>query len=192
MFNTTDIPSKVRLTKNLITDQSYDGVLTKLNAADTVFSVTEGLGSDNGSSTIFLVNVGGFDDQQITAVLKFVAPTTAGSEEIGVMLRVIALDSTDDSYYYARVDGGLAKLTKVVNEIFTTLSQNSFALAQDQLVTITFSVVGSRLSATFDAGGSPATVTLSATDTDIPSGGLIGIRSLSSTVYCRSFTAEQL
>lgn len=193
MLNKADVKSRVVFTKDLINDQTYDGVNEKLNTSDLAFDGTEGLGSDNGSSTAVTINVGGFDDQKIIAALKYVSPTTAGSEDIGVMLRLQTFDSPDATYYYARVNGGSAKITKVVDGSFTTLTSSAFALAQDTVVTITFSAVGNQLTALFQAtGGSPSDVTLSTTDSSIQTKGMFGYRSLNSTVYCRNFTVEQL
>jgi hypothetical protein len=193
MLNKADVKSRIVFTKNLISDQTYNGVNEKMNTSDLAFDAVEGLGSDNGSSTAVTINVGGFDDQKIIAALKYVSPTTAGNEDIGVMLRLQTMDSPDATYYYARVDGGNAKITKIIDGAFTTLTSSAFALTQDTVVTITFSVVGSQLTALFQAtGGSPSDVTLSTSDSSIPSGGMFGYRSLNSTVYCRSFTVEQL
>ena len=125
-------------------------------------------------------------------MLNFPAPTTAGNEDIGLLLRFMTNDSPDATYYYARVNGGVAKITKVVSGAFTTLSSQAFALPQGTNVTITFSAVGDLLSATFDAGGAPPTVNLSAVDSDIPQRGIMGFRSLTSAVWCRSLAWDQL
>jgi hypothetical protein len=165
MLNKTDVKSRIVFAKDLINDQTYNGVNEKMNTSDLAFDETEGLGSDNGSSTAVTINVGGFDDQKIVAVLKYVSPTEAGGEDIGALLRLQTMDSPNATYYYARVDGGNAKITKVVDGSFDTLTQSAFALAQDTVVTITFSAVGNQLTALFQAtGGSPSDVTLSTSD----------------------------
>jgi len=192
MINTNDVTSPLSETKDLTTDQTWTDLSKKTNVGGIKFSGSLGLGVDTSTSTVALINSGGYPDQKVTAVMRYSSPTTAGSEEIGVMLRILTLDGTDDTYYYARVDGGIAKLTRVLNESFTNLSTQAFALAQDTDVTITFSAVGNTLSASFDAGGTPATVNLAVSDDQIAHRGLLGIRSLSSTFWCSSVAWEQL
>lgn len=185
---------KVVLSKNLVTDQTYNNMTFKLNAAGRAFSVTNGVGTSTATSTIAVIHAGGFNDQKITAVMKYVSPTTAGSEDFGVLLRAQSFEDTASStYYYARCTAGNARITKVVGGTFTTLSSAAFALAADTDVTITFQVVGNSLSASFVAtGGTPTTVNLAAVDSSITMGGLVGFRSLTSTMYCKSFVVEQL
>ena len=192
MLSSKDIVSKVSLTKDLIADQTYDYVIEKWNPSNTAFDIAEGLGTADTGSTIVLITSGGYDDQRIIADMKFVAPTTAGSEQIGVMLRTVAIDE-DATYYWARVHDGSAKITRYLDGTLSTLTQSAFPLAQDQVVTIDFSVVGNQLSATFTAdGGTPSEVVLSTVDSTIPTGGIAGFRSSSSSVYCRNFTVEQV
>lgn len=192
MLTKRDIPSKVFIVRELVTDQTYTHVCEKTNVTNLAFSASRGLGANDGTSTAFLVHAGGFDDQQITATVRFCPPTPAASASIGPQVRVQTMD-TNPSYYWARVDLGVAKITRVVSGSFATLASSAFNLAQEQDVTITLSVVGNVLSASFvAAGGSPATVNLAATDTLIPTKGLMGVRSLNSTIFCSSFTASQL
>jgi hypothetical protein len=192
MINANEVTTLVSGSKNLITEQNYYHLTEKLNTTGVAFDVSEGLGDATSTSSVVLINSGGYDDQKITAVLNFPSPTTAGSEDIGVILRCLTFDSTDDTYYYARVDGGIAKITRVLDNSWVTLTSQAFALAQGTNVTITFSAVGDALNATFDAGGSPATVNLSTTDSNIPGGGVMGFRSNASTVWCRDLIWEQL
>lgn len=192
MLSKRDIPTKPTITRELVSDTTYTHVCEKVNTNNLAFSASRGLGAADGSSTAFLIHMGGFDDQQIVTTLHFCPPTPAASASIGPQLRVQTMD-TNPSYYWARVDVGVAKITRVVSGTFATLASSAFTLAQEQDVTITFSVVGSTLSASFVAdGGSPATVNLAATDTLIATGGLMGVRSLNSTIYCSAFTASQL
>ena len=123
--------------------------------------------------------------------------TAQGSENFGAVLRVHAIDATYASYYYARCNTGFARITYVNGASFSNLTSSAFVLPQNTNVTITFSVVGSALAATFNAGGSPATVTLSATDTSITTAGLMGFRTTKATgntanAYCSSIIAEEL
>lgn len=181
----------VSYSKDLVADQTFLGLTVKLNTSGAAFDVVEGLGEAALEPTVVFAHVGGFDDQRATAVMKYVSPSTNVDHEIGVLLRVQTFDG-NDYYYYARIDDGDAKITKVVNGSFTTLTQGAFPLPPDTLVTITFEAVGTALSATFDAGGSPTTVNLAAVDSDIPSGGLMGFRTRTTAGWCRSFAAEEL
>jgi len=192
VINSNDITSLVSVSKDLINDQTFKDLTKKFNTSGVSFDAVEGLGDATSTSSLVLINSGGFSDQRITAVLNFPSPTSAGSEDIGVMVRVLSVDSPDANYYFAHVDAGVAKITRVADGTFTTLSSLSFSLAQGTNVTITFSAVGDLLKATFDAGGSPATINLSATDSQIPARGCMGFRSLTSAVWCRSLTWEQL
>ena len=181
----------ISLTKDFVADQTVNNVHEKLNTSGLGFDVTEGYGYDAAStSTAWVMAIGGFNNQYAQAVLKYVSPTTAGSEDIGVLLRCTSLDSPNASYYYARVDAGDAEIVRVLNGTFTTLSSTPFVLPQDELVTITFTAVDTALSATFSAT-TPSDVTVSATDANI-TGGNPGVRSQSSTVWCRSIDIRQL
>lgn len=127
--------------------------------------------------------------------MKYVSPTATSASEIGVICRSNTMDNlgASDSYYYARVDNDVAKLTKVVAGSFTNITTTAWPLAQNVLLTISLSCVGSTITATFESAANPGVVTtLTATDTSIPTGGLMGFRSLSSSIWVRSFTAEQL
>lgn len=184
---------KFSLTKNLISDQTFRNLVGKVN--NPSFNVTYGLGLSTATSWVGFVTAGGFNDQRVTAIMRYRTPTAVGSENFGVILRVQCVETGDAAstdYYYARCNTGFARITKVVANAFTNLTSSAFALGQDADVTITFSVVGSALSATFDAGGSPATVNLSTTDASIVSGGLMGVRSTSQCAYCSSVIAEEL
>lgn len=193
MFNKRDARSGIYFVKDFVNDQTLTNVTKKNNIANIGFSASLGIGSDNGGSAVAIMHVGGFNDQRATAVMRYTPPTAIGGEDIGVMLRLRSFDSPAIDYYYARCNAGLAKISRISSGTFTTLSSTPFALSQSQDVTITFSVVGSVLSASFSAtGGSPATVNLTAVDTIIPGGGLIAIRSQTSSIFCKSITIEQL
>jgi hypothetical protein len=193
MININEIVTKVGpITKNLVSDQTYDQLTKKLNTAGVAFDVTHGLGQAAANSSAVLINSGGFLDQEVIAKVKYASPTTAGAEEIGALVNVLSFDSPDANYYYARVDGGTAKITKVVDGTFTTLTSSAFALAQDDIVTITFSRVGNLLTADFESGGTPATVNLSTTDSSLVAGGVMGFRSLSSAIWCSELSWRQV
>lgn len=192
MISSKDIKALASVTKNLVTDQTFSHIHKKLNTAVTAFNGSLGFGAADANSSAVFVDGGGFNDQRMTAVMRFVSPTVAASCSLGAFIRCQTLD-TNPSYYWARVDGGVARITKVLSGTFSTLSSNTFALPQNEDVTITFSAVGTVLSASFvSASGSAATVNLVATDSSIAGTGLMGFRSLVSSIYCTSFTAEQL
>lgn len=193
MITYADLPAKFSLTKNLVSTQTFRHLTTKVNTP--AFDATLGLGLATATSWVALVHGGGFNDQRVTAVMRYVSPTAQGSENFGVILRVQCVETGDAAstdYYYFRCNTGNARITRVVGNTFTNLTSQAFVLPQSTNVTITASIVGSALSATFNAGGSPATVNLAATDTQIATGGLMGFRTTSQTGYCSSFTVEQL
>jgi len=192
MFNITDIPNRVYISKDLTSDQTWDHMTLKFNASVT-FSGSSGLGDNTNTTQLIVLHAGGFDDQRITATIKYTSATTEGTENMGVMVRYQAIDSNDDTYYVARLATGFAQIVRVVDTSFTAVASQAFALAQNVWVTITFSVVGSTLTARFEAdGGSPSTITLTATDSQIPRAGMMGLVSFSRSMYCRDFVIEQL
>jgi hypothetical protein len=193
--------AKATLSKNLLTQQTYTGVVGRLNTAGLVFT-SDGLGTSTATSTTFMPALAGFDDQRLVVVCKYITPTTSGSESIGCCLRVQDIEVTGDtSYYYARVDSGVAKISRFLNSSTssTTLTSTAWALAQNVYVTIDFQIVGSALSATFtSASGTPSPTTLTATDTSISSSvsgmysGFMMCRTTASTGFFSSVTAYQL
>lgn len=194
MLNKTDVASiaasKVSLIKNLISDQTCTNLHYVLGTP--VFDATYGHGISTATSVITLVGAGGFNDQRVTGVMRYRAPTTAGAEYMGVVARVQTMETAGPvTYYWARQNAGSAKLTKVVAGTFTNLATTAYALAADEDVTIVLSCIGSAISASFTST-SLGTVNLSATDSSIPSGGLMGYRTLSQVGWCSSIQAEQL
>jgi hypothetical protein len=192
MLNISIIRPRFTKTLNFVSNQNYDDITLKLNTAGWAFDATEGLGVTTATSSIALINAGGFADQKITASMKYVSPTTSANYEIGVMCRVKNTETVGGgaNYYYARIGAGTAKLTKVINGTFTNLATHAFTLNQNSLVTISLSAIGSQLTAVFDDGAGNVQ-TLNASDSAIASGGMYAIRSLTSTVYCRSATVEE-
>jgi hypothetical protein len=134
---------------------------------------------------------GGFNDQRVTATMQFPAPTAAGAEFIGVFLRCIQFDVTTN-YYFVGLFHGTAVIVKIVAGVSTTIATVAFALAQGVSVTITASAVGSLLTGKFVAsGGSPATVTITATDTN-HTRGFTGFTSIASAIWVSALKSEQL
>lgn len=188
------ITAKATLSKDLLAEQNYRNLMVRLNSANLVFSGTEGLGEAANNSSFLVALFGGTADYRVTGVMKYPSPTTQAQSEIGVVGRFTSVDQTavaTANYYYARVDNGQAKLTKVVGGAFTTLKTDTFNLAQDVLVTITLQMVGTSIQATYSASGL-TTVVQSQVDSDITAPGVAGFRSLSSGIWCRSLTVEQL
>jgi hypothetical protein len=182
--------TKASLTKNLVTDQTETSLTYALGSP--VFHATYGHGIGTDTSTVTAIHMGGFNDQRITAVMRYRAPTVAGAENFGVLARFQTFENASyQTYYWLRVNAGVLKLTKVVGGSFTNLSTGAFALAADVDVTLVLSCVGSAISGSGTASGL-GTVSLSSTDSAIPTGGLMGYRTLSKTGYCSSFTVEQL
>lgn len=176
MITTQGMNDLVVLNKNLISDQTYAGLSKKLNVGGLSFVAGQGLSTGaSATSSIILGTCGGFPNQQMQSTMRYIAPSTAGTEDLGCILRC---SSTEDAnYYYARVNGGVAKITKVVAGTFTTLTSSAWVIAVNTDFTITFSVVGNTFTALFQAGGSPADLTLSVTDSSLPAGGAMGVRS---------------
>jgi hypothetical protein len=182
--------SLVSLSKNLISDQTPTGLTYA--SGSPAFDATYGLGIATSSSIVVAAHAGGFNDQRVTGVMRWRAPTSSPNEEFGVIARFQTFEvAGSQNYYYARVDGGVAKLTKVVAGSFTNLATVAFALSADVDVTIVLSCVGNAISASFTASGL-GTQSLSATDSAITTGGLMGFRTLSTAGYCSSLLAEQL
>lgn len=193
IVNTSRERNLVSVTRDFVTNQHEDNIIAILNTGGIGFDVTEGYGEGGSStSTAFVLCAGGFPDQRITATMKYVAPTSKGSEDLGVLGRFFSWSGANDEYYYARCDAGDAEIIKVKDGTFSTLASTPFALDPDVLVTITFTLQGNDLEATFSAASGPGDVTLTVSDSDIPQAGLMGARSLTSTMWVRTITGEQL
>lgn len=185
---------RASLSKDLVAVQNFVGITCRLNTAGQVFNA-DGLSTGaNSTSSFWMVHAGGFDDQRITASMKYVSPTSQASSQLGVVARVQSFEqASDQNYYWARVQAGVARLSKAIGGSFTNLASQAWALPQGQYATITLSCVGNQITATFhDESNTLADVTLNATDSAIPTGGLMGFRSLSSSIAVKSFLAEQL
>jgi hypothetical protein len=172
----------------------YTHVTVRNNSAGVTIDATEGIGEAASNSSVIAAWLGGFADMRVTAVMKYVSPTSQANSEIGVMGRFTSPASTGfstASYVYARVDGGVAKLTEVVAGTLTTLSSTAYALPQDELCTITLTLRGTAWTASFNCT-SLGTVSLSATSSNVSGIGVGGIRSLSSSIRCRTLRVEQL
>lgn len=194
LFNTAELTDHVNFSKNLITDQNFNNIMIRTNSAGIAFSPTLGLGEAASNTSVWVFLVGGFADQRMTATMRYVAPTAQAASEIGVMGRFtgpLSTGHTTATYYYARVDGGVAKITRVLAGAFTDLITGAYNLAQNVDVTIAFSCVGSQLRADFSSSG-PGNLTLEATDSNITVAGCGGCRSQASSIYCSSFQMEQI
>jgi hypothetical protein len=187
--------TKFLLTRNNLTETNFDNLASKINAS--VFDATHGLGIATAASSVILIYAGGFANQRMTTVMKYRTPTAQGTENFGAMLGILNIETTADAtYWYFRVQAQVARITRVQDNVFTTLDSSAFPLPPDTLVTI----VATRLvtdtdnvfTCTFNASG-VTPVTLGALD---PNGltikGGLGFRGTSQVMYCTTFTAEQL
>jgi hypothetical protein len=197
MLAYVDIATVASVNKNFVTDQAFTHFASALTATSG-FNATEGYGSATGDSKILASLFGGFNNQRITAIMKYVSPTAVNSENFGPIVRgKNLLTNTVRQYYQARVQAQTARITKVIgngaSDVHTNLGSGvAFALPQDTLVTIMLEVIGSTLTATFTATGLGTVTVGPVTDTDIPANGVMGFRSLTSTMWCREALLEQL
>ena len=183
--------------KNLLTQQNYDDLIVKLNTGGIAFDATHGLGQASATSTLVLAAFGGFDDVRVVGIMKFPSPTTAGAEDLGLVMgmRNVETIGAGANYLYIRVAAGNARIVSVIAGSFSTLTTAAWSVAQGVAITIDATRVGRLVTATFTAASGPAPVTLSFTlpsDSPLLPGGLCGFRSLSKAVWCSSLTAEQL
>lgn len=198
MITDRDFVQPISFYHDYITDQDMYGINRLQNTSSLDYDVTLGYGCSTNKSVIWGVQIGGFVDMRVTATMQYLGATTSqGSEEIGVIARLLTAHSPNATYYYARIDAQTAKITKVIDGSFTTLTQSAFALPPDTDVTITFEVVGNSLSANFITGTGSLDVDLSTTDSDIDGstyagGGSAGCRSSSSTIRCSSILVEEI
>lgn len=175
--------------KNLITTQTNYNLISVLGSP--VFDPTYGMGISTSTSVAVAVTCGGFANQRVTSVMRWRAPTTSPNEEIGAMGRLQTFASGNQTYYYARCDGGVFKLTRVNDNSFNNIATTAFALSADVDVTIVLLMNGTAISASATATGL-GTVNLSGTDSTITAGGLGGFRTLSTAGWCSSILVEQL
>lgn len=139
-----------------------------LNTSAFTFDAN-GLGVTSEASSAFVVHSGGYGRQKIYAKIRF-ETTLAGSEELGVCLRLKTFKSPNAHYYYLRVKQGVARITRVDNVTFTDLDSDPFTPAKDAWFTIVGSIdEAGNIVAVFDnlAG---TVVTLGALDAAIDRG----------------------
>jgi hypothetical protein len=102
---------------------------------------------------------------------------------------------SDDDYYYAGYSAGDIFIGKVVDGSFTTLASTTMTLNQDEVLETVFEIVGTTLSARFTNETSSVVENLQVSDSDVPTGGIMGFRSgpgATSTLRCHSFLCEKL
>lgn len=194
MISSEDIRSLPSLTKDLVSDQTEAGIFKKTNVSAIGFDATKGFGQNtSNSSTHVLVAMGGFNDQKMTAKLRWGNFTTQANSDIQVYCRIQGLDATKTAYV-ARMDNDVARISKMVAGSYTNITSTAMACAVDQDIIISLQVIGNSLTATFEnvTANPGVVVTLTGTDSTITSGGLMGYGSLTSTVWCKSFTAEEV
>lgn len=196
MLTIKDVRPAVSQSWDFVNVQDWQGVLVRLNSSGVAYSAN-GLGGATAASTAVAMSIAGASassgDQRVTGTIRYSSPTTSSNCNLGLMLRMKSLqNSADTNYYIARVHQGIAKITPVnAGVVGNSLSQSAFALPADTDVTITFSAIGTALSASFVASGL-TTVNLSAVDSSIVGGGFMGFRSTSQVVFCSAITCELL
>lgn len=195
MISSSDLQqAKYDYTKNLVSDQTFRDITVIFNSAGVAFDVTHGLGHASDTSSAVFLSAGGFPDQRVVATMKFPSPTTAGTEDLGVILRVSTLIAAASTYLYAKVKDGTVKLVEVVDGTATTLTSSAWSVAQNVNITIDTQVVGTAFAATFTAASGPSPITINATTnlSNVPARGVMGFRSISKAIWCSSFRGIQL
>ena len=195
MFSSLNNTLLASYTKDCIGDQTFDHTAILLNAASCVFDATHGLGDAANTSSVIALFMGGFDAQKVTATINFPSPTTAGTEALGVFLGALRIGTGTENYLLAWATAGIAKISTVIAGTFATLSSTAWSVAQAVDMTITFQRVGLLLAATFHAASGPSDVNLSAalpSDSPLLSGGIMGARSVSKAIWCKSLKGEQI
>lgn len=196
MISTNGMTTLAYLSKNLISVQTFDYLQVILNTAGVAFDVTNGLGQASNTSSEVLLDMGGFDAQKCTCILQFPSPTTAGTEDLGVLLGVINSGKAgQESYIEARVSTGNARIATMVGGTLVNQSSTAWSVAQGVLMTISVQRIGSLVTANFHAASGPGDVQLTYTlpgGSTLVTGGVMGFRSSSKAVWCSSIIGEQL
>jgi hypothetical protein len=196
MFARSDFQAKVSVYKDFVAEPNYVNWMT-VTAATSGFDVTEGFGSDTADTKIAVGFVGGFHDQKATASVKFTSPSVSGTESVNLFVRGSNLSTNTRRRYAAlRLHQGFARLTVFVgdgvSDVATLIAQEPWAFEQGVLATLTLQAIGSIYIATMtSATGSPAPLTLAGADGQLESGGgVMGLRTFSSTMRCRDILME--
>jgi hypothetical protein len=199
MISSKDIPSSGYYTKNLVSDQTYRGVNKKLNTT-MAFDATKGLGIEGStSSTAILASAGGVKDCRVTANM-IRGTSESGTPSMQVCARVTTWDlstagtTADQDWYCARVQSGQGRLTKVVAGSYTNIASAAFSWSIGDELQISLTCVGTELVATFEnVTAAPGTViTVTGSDSSITAAGAIGFRTLTASMWLKSFTVEHL
>ena len=174
------------ITRDWIADQSTSLLLKDDTLALPTFHATEGLGVATAASRYAIFPIGG-GDQRITCTMKYTAPGTPTDHELGPILR---RNNDDRNYYWARLDDGNARITRVLDDAFVTLTESAYIVPVDEIVTVTFQIIGPELQCTWSAP-TPGDLTLTASDASIGEG-CMGWRTRTSTGYLRTSKLEVL
>jgi len=192
MLSTGSIRPRLSLSKPQTIADWYN-LSPILNVANWVLD-SDGVGVVAAASSLMSVLYGVGANGKITNSMRF----TSGTVDLRVMARLLtnqnASSRNDATYYWAGVTGTNFRLGKVVNGTFTTLATVAYTLSVNNWATFTLQCVGSSLVATID-DGITALTTLSASDSDIPGGGVFGFRSgptNSCNIKCRSLVVEEV
>lgn len=200
MISSKDVPSSGYYTKNLVTDQVYNGVTKKLNTTAT-WDATKGLGIEGTTSSVIIqANTGGFANCRVTA--NMIRGTSEGSTpSMQVCARVNSWDTnssgsptSDQKWYMARIQAGQGRISKFISGTYTNIASSAFSWSVGDELQISLTCVGTELTATFEnITAAPGTViTVTGSDSDITAGGLIGFRTLNASMWLKSFTVEHL
>ncbi len=177
----------VRLVKDFSTDTDDPPLDMVVEQGIGEYSVAGGYlaHTETTGSNIICGLVGGISHMYAKARVGFTAATSAGSEDIMVLLRYL----DPDNWYAARQDGGVFKITRRLAGSFTTVSQANYAAVQGTDYDIEFSAFGPMLRARLLSTAGAELVSLSGTDASaaLARGGF-ALRSNASTMRCSSFT----
>lgn len=193
-------PRLAKLPLNFISTQTFDNISVLADTAGLAFDVSKGFGHNSNTSQTWLLHCGGFQNQKLTATIRYTSATTAGSQDMGTVIGALCMQGSTQNYLWARWRNDVPSIVSVVNGTsFTTLASNTgFSLAQDTDMTITFSRIaspggGAALSATFVSGVNTSTVTATLlSSSNLLTGGLMGGKTNAKSMYCSAATPEQL
>lgn len=185
------VRSRIKIAKAAVISD-FDHMEIFLNSGGWTLDAN-GVSVTSAAASGIMIMVGGFNDQRITASLKFISPTAVGSEDICVIGRFLTNQSGYASYYWARQHQGYFKIGKNVDGTFTTLSEKPNVLAQNTFATFVLEIVGTQITGSINDGSTA--LSLRAVDSAISGPGVLGFRSgigANSTISCQSWTCEEV
>ena len=184
MLTSGSIRRPLSFTKDFVSNQNWDNIHIVDTGFD--FDVAKGLGIGSNSSSIAVFNFVPARVSSVSAVVSYDSATSQAALDMGVIVRCLTT-VVDDTYYYIRFDGSFFKVTRVLDDSFTTLESVAFELAHSTDCTLTVSLTNTGLVAEADDGSTTADFTMA--DTNIITGS-IGFRTLSSSGWIKSITCQ--